>query len=109
MVVHAIHSKAEFDDAINTHQIVVVDAYATWCGPCRIISPVFERLSETKPQAYFVKFDVDEVLDVTKELEIRAMPTFVFFRQGIKGNQITGANPVALENAITMAIELSAS
>ncbi|POS86613.1 hypothetical protein EPUL_002051 [Erysiphe pulchra] len=86
-----------------------MDAYATWCGPCRTMSPVFEKLSEIKTKAHFVKVDVDKVPDVAEEFGIRAMPTFMIFYKGEKKDQITGASPVALENAITSAMELSES
>lgn len=63
--VKAIHSKAEWDgvheEAKNSSQVVVVDFSATWCGPCRMISPYFDELSTQFEKLIFVKVDVDEV------------------------------------------------
>ncbi|KHJ33599.1 putative thioredoxin [Erysiphe necator] len=100
MVVHEIKSQAEFDAMIKAHKYVVVDSYATWCGPCRVIGPVFEKFSENYPQIYFAKFDTDEVQSLSEHLKIRAMPTFTFFHDGNKLDQVTGASPDKLENTI---------
>lgn len=58
------------------------------------------RFSDAFPSAHFVKIDVDEVPDVAQELGIRAMPTFVIFKNGEKVQEVVGANPRALEAAI---------
>jgi thioredoxin 1 len=64
------------------------------------------RFSEQYPKAHFVKIDVDEVPDVAQELSIRAMPTFIVFKDGQKVEEVVGANPKALETAIsTYALE----
>jgi len=63
----------------------------------------YNRFSETFPGAHFVKIDVDEVPDVAQELGIRAMPTFVIFKDGEKIQDVVGANPKALEAAIQAA------
>lgn len=61
------------------------------------------RFSDTYPNVHFVKIDVDEVPDVAQELGIRAMPTFVIFKDGEKDSEVVGANPKALEAAIQKA------
>ena len=60
----------------------------------------FHRLSDTYKNATFFKLDIDEVPDVTQELGIRAMPTFVIFKDGEKVAEVVGANPVALNAAV---------
>ncbi|KAK1585527.1 thioredoxin [Colletotrichum navitas] len=102
MVVHNVHNKAEFDAALKEHDFVIVDAFATWCGPCKAIAPVLVNLSneEKNSKVHFVKIDVDEVPDVSQELGIRAMPTFLLFQKGEKAQEIVGANPTALKQAI---------
>ena len=60
----------------------------------------FHRFSGIYENAAFFKLDIDEVPDVTQELGIRAMPTFLFFRDGEKVNEVVGANPKAIEAAI---------
>jgi len=60
----------------------------------------FHRFSDTYKEAAFFKIDVDEVLDVSQELGIRAMPTFLFFKDGEKVAEVVGANPKAIDAAI---------
>ncbi|TQN71096.1 Thioredoxin, partial [Colletotrichum shisoi] len=102
MVVHNVKTKAEFDDVLKQHKYVLVDAFATWCGPCKAIAPILVNLSneEANSKIHFVKIDVDEVPDVSQELGIRAMPTFLIFDDGEKAQEIVGANPPALKQAI---------
>ena len=77
-----IHSVAEWDTLLSKAekdgQVVLVDAYALWCGPCKTAAPVFAKLSDqfTEESCIFAKFDTDEARDVAQRLEIRAMPTF---------------------------------
>jgi thioredoxin 1 len=58
------------------------------------------RYSDEYPSVYFIKLDVDEVSDVAQELGIRAMPTFLIFKNGVKVGEVVGANPPALKAAI---------
>jgi len=105
MSVTNIPSKKEFVSAIGDNSLVVLDCFATWCGPCRVISPVLETFSQTYTEAKFFKIDVDEVPDVAAELGIRAMPTFILFEGGKKVNEVVGANPKAIEAAIKALVE----
>jgi len=100
MGVHNVANKTEFDAAINDHDVVILDAFATWCGPCKVIAPEVVKYSDEYPSAYFIKLDVDEVPDVAQELGIRAMPTFLIFKKGEKVSEVVGANKVALLAAI---------
>ncbi|KUJ16526.1 putative thioredoxin, partial [Mollisia scopiformis] len=100
MGVHNLASKAEFDSALKDNKVVILDAFATWCGPCKVIAPTVVKFSEEFPNAHFVKIDVDEVPDVAQELGIRAMPTFIVFKDGEKVKEVVGANPKALQAAI---------
>ncbi|PBP24413.1 putative thioredoxin [Diplocarpon rosae] len=100
MGVHNLANKAEFAAALKDHKILILDAFATWCGPCKVIAPQVVKFSEEFPDAHFAKLDVDEVPDVAQELGIRAMPTFVIFKDGEKFKEIVGANPQALKLAI---------
>ncbi|TIA37160.1 hypothetical protein D6C78_04923 [Aureobasidium pullulans] len=93
--------KADFDSArAETGTLMVVDFFATWCGPCKAIAPQVVKMSSTYPSARFYKIDVDEVPEVAQELSIRAMPTFVLFKDGQEVATVVGANPTALEAAI---------
>ncbi|TGO15713.1 hypothetical protein BTUL_0036g00030 [Botrytis tulipae] len=100
-----VNSATDFKSALNDNQVVVLDAFATWCGPCKAIAPKVVKLSEDYPAAHFIKIDVDELPEVSEELGIRAMPTFIIFKGAEKVSEVVGANPVALENAIRSAVE----
>jgi len=103
MTVHNLASKPEFQTALKDNKVVVLDAFATWCGPCKVIAPKVVEFSTQFPNIHFVKIDVDEVPDVAQELGIRAMPTFLIFKNEEKVAEVVGANPKALEAAIAKA------
>ncbi|KAJ4368133.1 thioredoxin trx1 [Neocucurbitaria cava] len=104
--VHNLQTKSAFDEALNDKEsLMVLDCFATWCGPCKVIAPQVVKFSEKYPNARFFKLDVDEVPDVAQELGIRAMPTFLLFKGGDKVAEVVGANPKALEAAIQANLE----
>jgi len=78
----------------------VVDFTATWCGPCRIISPVFVELSKKFSEIVFLKVDVDELRDVAQEWDVEAMPTFIFIKDGKAIDKTVGANKAELERKV---------
>ena len=87
-----VKSEAEFRDAIKK-PAVLVDAYAEWCHPCKVMSPVVDNIANLYRKVHFIKFDVDQLPEVASELGIRAMPTFVMFKNGKKVDEFIGANP----------------
>ncbi|TGO82030.1 hypothetical protein BPOR_0941g00010 [Botrytis porri] len=105
MGVHNIATAADFKSALADNQVVVLDAFAVWCGPCKAIAPKVAQLSNDYPAAHFIKIDVDELPEVSQELGIRAMPTFIIFKGEQKIAEVVGANPAALESAIKSAVE----
>ncbi|KAH0844428.1 thioredoxin [Fonsecaea monophora] len=104
--VNPIHSKSSYNTSIvqaPADRLVVLDCFATWCGPCKVIAPEVAKFSESddfKDKVDFYKVDVDEVPDVAQELGVRAMPTFMIFKNGEKVAEVVGANKHALEAAI---------
>jgi thioredoxin 1 len=99
--VHNLKNKDAFEEAMAVKDsLMVVDCFATWCGPCKVIAPQVVKFSEKYPSARFYKLDVDEAADVAGDLGIRAMPTFILFKNGTKVAEVVGANPKALETAI---------
>ncbi|SCV74238.1 BQ2448_6670 [Microbotryum intermedium] len=101
-VVKAIESHEEFKKIINSDKIVVIDFWATWCGPCKVISPVFEQLEKEHPNLEFYKVDVDAQEDIASECAIKAMPTFLFFQNGEEKGKVVGAAKDKLVAALKM-------
>ncbi|THU82322.1 thioredoxin [Dendrothele bispora CBS 962.96] len=99
MGVEAIKSLDDFHSIINNGKPILIDFWATWCGPCRVISPIFEQFSgmEQFSGVEFYKVDVDKQTDISEEVGIKAMPTFVLYKDGKKLNEVVGAHPQKLE------------
>ena len=83
---------ANFAEIINTDQPVLVDFWATWCGPCRALAPVIDELAhEFAGKAVVCKCNVDECDDVPMNFGIRSIPTLIFFKNGQAVDRIVGA------------------
>ena len=92
MPVIKIESKAQLDDIISKNAKVAIDFTASWCGPCGMIGPVFEQLSDQHDDIVFVKVDVDEQSDISSAYKVRAMPTFKFIKNGSESGELVGAS-----------------
>ncbi|MES1910169.1 MAG: hypothetical protein MHM6MM_002816 [Cercozoa sp. M6MM] len=91
MSIHQVTSDEEFEQK-TASGLVVVDFFATWCGPCKRVAPALKRFAaEYEGRVSFLKVDVDEMPEVTEENEITAMPTFVFFKDGSEVARVMGA------------------
>ncbi|KAJ4769482.1 Thioredoxin [Rhynchospora pubera] len=100
VVSSAQHFKEKVEEAKGAKKIVVIDFTATWCPPCRFIAPVFEALSKQFPDVVFLKVDVDEQKEVAQEYNVSAMPTFAFLKDGVKVDEIIGADKTSLETKV---------
>lgn len=84
-----IKSVEEFEQTIETGK-VLVDFFATWCGPCRMLTPVLEELSEEVNDVTIIKVDVDELPELARRYAIMSIPTIFYFVDGQIVNKTVG-------------------
>ncbi|CAM9659105.1 unnamed protein product [Ectocarpus fasciculatus] len=99
-MVRNISSQADFDSSIKAPNLVVVDFYGDWCGPCRRIAPAVEQMSFKYPDVTFVKVNDKDCPDLVMSSGIRAFPTFQFFVNGRKVDEMKGADEAQLERKV---------
>nr|XP_020480280.1 thioredoxin-like [Monopterus albus] len=103
-MVREVTSLTEFQAILKDSgtKLVVVDFSATWCGPCKLIAPVFVELSEKdeNKNVVFLKVDVDEAEDVSSFCKISCMPTFHFYQNGERVAEFSGANVDKLKETL---------
>eukprot|EP00527_Entomoneis_sp_CCMP2396_P009598 CAMPEP_0198136544 /NCGR_PEP_ID=MMETSP1443-20131203/182_1 /TAXON_ID=186043 /ORGANISM="Entomoneis sp., Strain CCMP2396" /LENGTH=146 /DNA_ID=CAMNT_0043797779 /DNA_START=105 /DNA_END=545 /DNA_ORIENTATION=- len=109
MAVKSVGSDTDFDTVLKDagDKLVVVDYSTTWCGPCKVIAPKYEELSEKYSDAIFLAVVGDASADASKLMKregVRSVPSFHFWVKNEKVDVVNGANPEAIEAAITKAM-----
>lgn len=77
----------------ESNNVVVVDFFATWCGPCKMLAPVFDTLSEELTDVDFVKVDIDQSLELAQKFGITTVPTMMIFKDGKVVDTLVGFMP----------------
>ncbi|MBO0848414.1 MAG: thioredoxin [Pseudonocardia sp.] len=83
-------------DVLNSDKTVVVDFWATWCGPCKMVSPVLDEIAGEHPEKITVaKLDIDANPGTARDYQVMSIPTMIVFKDGKAVKQIVGAKPKA--------------
>ncbi len=97
-------TKDNFEDLVTKNDIVVVDFWAPWCGPCKQFGPVFEQASDKHADIVFAKVNTEEEQELAGAFQIRSIPTLMVFREKVIVFSQPGALPgSALEQVLTQA------
>ncbi len=93
---------ANFESVTKGSAKLIIDCWAPWCGPCRMLAPTFEALAkDNKGKVTFAKLDTDESPKTAQGLGIQSIPTLIFFKDGKQVERMTGAHPRAnIENVM---------
>ncbi|KAK3175803.1 hypothetical protein K4F52_009984 [Lecanicillium sp. MT-2017a] len=106
MAIHEITEAEAFHTALKEHKVVVADFYAVWCGDCKMIDPFFNKYAaeDKYKDIYFVKIDVDKLNDLSKQCDVRRMPTFQLYKDGEKITQVAEPKPNDLTEFLAKAL-----
>ena len=86
---------SNFEEIKNSEKRVLIDFYADWCGPCKMIAPIIEEIAEENPQYVVGKVNVDDCPELAVEFGVSTIPNLVVMENGKVLNQIAGARPKA--------------
>lgn len=95
-------TESNFEQIIASSKVVMIDFWASWCGPCRILSPTVDEIaSEWEGRATVAKCNVEDCEDIALKCGIRNIPALLFFKNGVLADRLAGAVPKAeIENKL---------
>ena len=83
----------EYSEIVNSSNPVVIDFHATWCGPCKVLSPILEELADEIEGVEFVKLDVDQHPQIAGQNQVMGVPTVVILKDGEVKDRFVGVQP----------------
>ena len=92
-IVHV--TKDNFQELLSSDKPVLLDFYAEWCGPCRMIAPIVEEIANERDDVIVGKVNVDEQGELAQAYDVMSIPTLIVLKDGKVANQVTGARPKA--------------
>ena len=87
--------KNNFDSIINENKPVLIDFYADWCGPCRMVGPIVEEIANERDDVIVGKVNVDNDPELAEQFNVFSIPTLVVLKNGEEVNRVAGARPKA--------------
>ena len=91
-----LHANSDNFEQLVNDDLVLVDFFATWCGPCKMLSPVLEEISQERSSVKIVKVDIDNESDLARRFGVMSVPTMILFKQGQEVSKQVGYMPKEL-------------
>lgn len=89
-MIEKLSKEMQFEEEITNEKIVLVDFYADWCGPCKMLAPILEQISEENPEIKIIEVNVDEYSNEAKNYNILSIPTLIFMENGKEKKRLVG-------------------